>query len=264
MQRRPGSKAASVAARNDGQQLFATSCGSCHGLDGRGSLRAPNLVTTQKAQQTSDARLTQVIQDGVPSAGMPAFRSALGEPAIRAIVNYLHVLQGRQTAQSLPGNPQNGKMLFFGKGRCAECHAISGEGGFIGPDLSQYALFKAADEIRSAILEPGKNRDMQKSVALTTQDNQSYKGVVRNEDNFSLQLQTLDGAFHLFMKSDLKNLEYQGQSLMPSDYGDLLTKSELDDLVSFLVKAAHATDGSAKREEPHQPPRSLRKQSRKD
>jgi hypothetical protein len=34
-----------------------------------------------------------------------------------------------------------------------------------------------------------------------------YSGRVRNEDNFSLQLQTLDGAFHLFMKSELRSFE---------------------------------------------------------
>jgi hypothetical protein len=42
---------------------------------------------------------------------------------------------------------------------------------------------------------------------ISTQDGQKYSGRVRNEDNFSLQLQTLDGAFHLFMKSELRSFE---------------------------------------------------------
>jgi putative heme-binding domain-containing protein len=195
------------------------------------------LITSPKAQ-SSDARLIQIIHEGAPAAGMPAFRNVLAESTIHSIVSHLRVLQGRLPAQAIPGDPQKGRLLFFGKARCSDCHMIQGEGGFIGPDLSQYGQFKAPDDVRNSIVEPGKSRDRQKTAVVTTQDGQTYTGTVRNEDNFSLQLQTLDGAFHLFMKSDLKNLEYGSASLMPSDYGSLLTKSELDDLVSFLIKRA--------------------------
>ena len=41
-------------------------------------------------------------------------------------------------------------------------------------------------------------------VAVTTADGQTLTGVVRNEDNFSLQLQTTDGTLHLFAKSELQ------------------------------------------------------------
>jgi cytochrome c oxidase cbb3-type subunit III len=252
------------AAHSDGRQVFAGSCASCHGLDGRGSGRAPNLVASQKVQKSSDAALLRLIQNGIPSGGMPGFRNVLGSSALRAIVSYLHVLQGKQAAQSIPGDAQKGRLVFFGKGRCAQCHTVAGEGGFIAPDLSDYARFKTPDEIRSAILEPGKNRDRQKSAAVTTQDNQSYTGIVRNEDNFSLQLQTLDGAFHLFIKSDLKNVEYQPDSLMPANYGSVLSKSELDDLVNFLVQAAHAgvsTDKHGKSGRPRNP-RMMQKQAK--
>jgi hypothetical protein len=61
---------------------------------------------------------------------------------------------------------------------------------------------------------------------------------LRNEDNFSLQLQTLDGAFHLFEKSDVANLTHQAEPLMPSDYSSLLSPGEIDDLISYMVKTA--------------------------
>jgi len=35
------------------------------------------------------------------------------------------VLQGRREAGKLPGNPEAGKVLFFGKARCAECHMVA-------------------------------------------------------------------------------------------------------------------------------------------
>src|SRR3989442_6159126 len=47
--------------------------------------------------------------------------------------------------------------------------------------------------------------------------------------NFSLQLQSLDGTFHLFSKADLDQLEFLPKSLMPSDYGSVLSSGEIDD-----------------------------------
>jgi hypothetical protein len=61
------------------------------------------------------------------------------------------------------------------------------------------------------------------------------EGVVRNEDNFSVQLQARDGSFHFFQKSAVQSLEYLGQSLMPTTYGERVTRGELDDLVSYLM-----------------------------
>ncbi len=119
---------------------------------------------------------------------------------------------------------------------------VNGSGGFLGADLSSYGSNATIDEIRSAIIEPNKDLDPRAgTVLVTTRQGRQFTGLARNEDNFSLQLQSLDGTFHLFAKSDLKHLEFQPKSLMPSDYGSALSRSELDDLVSYLVHTARAT-----------------------
>jgi len=48
----------------------------------------------------------------------------------------------------------------------------------------------------------------------------------------------LDGAFHLFTKSELKGVEHQDRSLMPSDYSFRLSRAELDDVVRYLMSIA--------------------------
>lgn len=63
-------------------------------------------------------------------------------------------------------------------------------------------------------------------------------GVLRNEDNFSLQLQSPDGAFHSVVKSDVASITRSPKPLMPTDYGTTLSASELNDLVSFLMSTA--------------------------
>jgi cytochrome c oxidase cbb3-type subunit III len=150
---------------------------------------------------------------------MPSFR-LLGASRIQALVLYLRSLQGRGEARKLPGNPVADKVLFFGKAGCADCHMVSGAGGVIGSDLSNYAATEMSGE--------------------------QLTGVARNEDNFSLQLKTLDGAFHLFTKTDLKSVEHQDRSLMPSDYGSRLSHAELDDVVSYLMSVAKTNLAGAK------------------
>ncbi|MGA8524639.1 MAG: hypothetical protein WB629_01065, partial [Candidatus Sulfotelmatobacter sp.] len=78
-------------------------------------------------------------------------------------------------------------------------------------------------------------------VTATIRGGEKIVGRIRNEDNFSLQLQTLDGAFHFLTKADLEGLEYNSQPLMPSDFGSTLTPDELNDLVSYLIREANVS-----------------------
>jgi putative heme-binding domain-containing protein len=229
------------SAAADGRKIFESVCAACHGLDGRGSERGPNVATRAEAQQLSDAHTLRILQAGIPAAGMPPF-GALGVPKLQAVMAYLRILQGGSKAASIPGDPQRGKSLFFGKAGCASCHMINGSGGFLGADLSSYGSNVSIEEIRSAIIDPDKDLDPRsRTVLATTREGRQFAGIARNEDNFSLQLQSLDGTFHLLAKSDLEHLEYQPKSLMPSDYASVLSPSELNDLVSYLVRTAQAT-----------------------
>jgi len=189
-------------------------------------------------------QISSIISNGIPGTGMPAFHS-LSAGQIRSIVGYVRTLQGNLQARTPPGDATRGKKIFFGKGECSSCHMISGEGGFLGPDLSNYGSALPANAIRDEILKPTRvARAGYQSAAVTTRDSHRLEGVIRNEDNFSLQLLTKDGLFHFLQKSDLQSVEHTGQSLMPIDYHERLTADELNDLVSYLMKAPSAPNGA--------------------
>ena len=218
-----------------GRNTYNASCAACHGLDGHGSDKAVNIGAGADAQHFSDAQLSGIIANGVPGTGMPAFRN-LSAKQVQAVVHYLRSLQGRAESRSLPGDPKRGKVLFFGKAECSTCHMISGEGGFLGPDLSGYAATAEPTAIREQIVKTQRTpAPSYRPAVLTTANGERLEGLIRNEDNFSLQLQTKDGNFHFFQKSELRDFERRDSSLMPTDYRDRLSSSELDDLVSFLV-----------------------------
>jgi len=171
---------------------------------------------------------------------MPSFRG-LGETKIEGVIQHLRQLQGHNTSLPLPGDPGRGKALFSGKAGCAQCHTVNGEGGFLAADLSSYASSQSVEQIRNSIMEPNKNLDPRhRTVVVTSRDGTTSAGIARNEDNFSLLLQTEDGAFHSFTKADLKSIEHQARSLMPANYGTRLSRGEIDDVVGYLVKVARA------------------------
>jgi len=226
------------SAALEGRQTFETVCAACHGLDGRGGERGPDIARRREIQSLPDSELERIVHNGRPARGMPAF-ALLTPPQLQAVVRHLRTLQGLGDAAKMPGDPERGKALFFGQSGCSQCHMVHGQGGFIGADLSSYASTQPPAEIRLAITDPNRNLDPRKrAVTVTTQDGQTQSGIARNEDNFSLQLQTIDGAFHSYSKTDLRNIEYQPGSLMPADYGSRLNPKQIDDLVSFLMSAA--------------------------
>jgi putative heme-binding domain-containing protein len=234
-------------AAGEGQRIFEATCAGCHGLDGRGGERGPDISTRQQVVQLSDLETLEVLRRGVSTAGMPPF-GALGTTKLNVLLAYLRSLQGKSAAAAFPGDPQEGKALFFGKARCSECHMIRGEGGFLGRDLTSYGTALSPKEIRENIVSPGEGIGQSNKTAMVAlRDSQILSGIIRNEDNFSVQLQSFDGGFHLLMKPDVEKLDFLPDPIMPVDYGHSLTPAEMDDLVKYLVIAAKGSKRSARR-----------------
>jgi len=186
-------------------------------------------------QRLSDDQLAKIVSNGVAGTGMPAFQ-ALGQDKVLLVVSYLRLLQGKTGPRSLAGDATRGKDIFFGKGECSSCHRIYGAGGFLGPDLSTYGRGASAQAILDGILAVDRVVPAGYRVAVvTTRDGQRFEGIARNEDNFSLQLQTKDGSFHFFEKSALASVEHPNQPLMPTNYRQRLNPDELNDVVNYLV-----------------------------
>jgi cytochrome c oxidase cbb3-type subunit III len=244
------SKASGDRSSTEGKQIFAATCAACHGLDGNGGEHGPDISRRREVQSLPDKALFQIVSEGVPGTRMPSFGS-LGDASIETVVRYLRSLQGQMGTTPLSGNPDNGKVLFFGKAGCSQCHMANGLGGFMASDLSSFANTQSPAQTRSAITDPNRNLDPRKrTVIVKAAGGQTLTGMARNEDNFSLQLQTTDGTFHLLSKSDVQKIEYQPHSLMPDDYGSRLSSKELDDVVSYLVNIAQDKDKDEDKNKP--------------
>jgi cytochrome c oxidase cbb3-type subunit 3 len=236
---------ATQVEHSNGKSLFETTCAVCHGLDGAGGEHAPTIGRGSAAKSKSDSELASILRDGIPSKGMPPFNS-LGDLKLRSILDYLRFLQAKSEVRSAAGNPVHGQQIFFGKGGCANCHAIHGGGHFLSTDLSDFAYDHDANEIRLAIANPQERQVPPQTLArVMNNSGQQFAGVIRNESNSSLQIQDTDGQFHLFMKYDLRSVERSPVPSMPGDYRNKLSTVEIEDLVSYIVQqspGSQATD----------------------
>jgi len=238
----PAPQKPAAGGDSPGAQVWAGNCAGCHGLDGRGGERGPNIATNPEIAGLSDAAITHIVREGSPNMAMPALGRTLSSAQIAAVVKHLRALQGNQHATALPGDPLAGRALFYGgKAECTNCHMVDGLGGFLGPELSDFARTRPAEEIRVAIVHPEPD-PRAKTAMVYTRDGLKYLGIIRNEDNFSLQLQTTDGAFHLFDRKEIERVEVQKLSLMPANYGERLTPAELNDIISFLMATSRARE----------------------
>lgn len=92
----PSDLRASVA---EGDKLFGTECGACHGLSGNKATdagrwmypRAADL-TSSDAQRYSDRELFWIVKNGIRLSGMPAFGKVEPDEHIWNLVHYVRTL----------------------------------------------------------------------------------------------------------------------------------------------------------------------------
>jgi cytochrome c oxidase cbb3-type subunit III len=224
-------------AVTEGRALYNRSCTMCHGLDGQVGDRAPALAGDRRFLRRSDADLFDAIQKGIEGTLMPAMR--LPDADAWKIVSYIRSL--RATAIDAPpdGNVEAGRAIFFGRGGCSGCHMIEGRGGILGPELSNLGAQRTVQAILEALTQPRQHipRGYQ-PVKLSTREGRSIEGIVRNENNFSLQVLGRDGRLHLLERREVARIDYASQSLMPTDFDQRLGEEGLRDLVAYLSRLA--------------------------
>lgn len=216
-----------------GRKLFENHCSRCHGIGGTGG-EGPGLARPRLRHASDDEALFKLIQDGIEGTDMPDAWQ-LSDNEVRQVVAYVRSL-ARVEPEPEPGDPERGKALFSGKGGCSTCHIVEGEGGTLGPDLSEVGLLRGASYLRQSLVAPETTvPEGYLLVRAVTSTGDVIQGVRMNEDSFSIQIRDDRGRFHSLQKRELEELSKKfGESPMPS-YRSQLTDAELDDLVAYLA-----------------------------
>jgi putative heme-binding domain-containing protein len=143
-------------------------------------------------------------------------------------------------AEALPqGDATRGHGVFLSaKAACTTCHAMAYAGGRIGPDLTKIGAVRTPRDLLEAIVLPSASfvRSYE-SVVVLTADGRAFSGVIREENDAEIVLQTSATATERIPRDAIESLEAGMVSLMPKGYDTLLSPQELADLVAFLARA---------------------------
>ncbi len=224
-----------------GRRVFDATCVACHGPGGAGTERAPALDTGRFIHGGEDFEVFQTIQKGVPGTQMPPFGS-LSPEQLWELVSYVRSLSHVSPATArLPtnGNAARGEQLFFGAGECSSCHAVNGRGIPLAADLSEIGK-QAPDSIEAGIehqLRPRRfvlGGTIERYVDVTLQNGSKLQGVLKNEDTFSVVLQTLTGDYRPLERRQIRAMTNSARTLMPVNVTQRLSVDQRGDLLAYL------------------------------
>ncbi|MGA8149539.1 MAG: PQQ-binding-like beta-propeller repeat protein [Terriglobales bacterium] len=121
---------------------------------------------------------------------------------------------------------------------------VWGRGSPIGPDLSNIGNTMTAEEIRDVLMHP--DQHITSGYALVTvklRSGQTLRGFARGRSNFDLQLQDLEGAFHLLQSRDIVATVSERRSLMKPLSA---TSDEIQNLTAYLSRLTGVEPGALK------------------
>lgn len=121
---------------------------------------------------------------------------------------------------------------------CSRCHAIGGDGGDIGPDLTQLGTRFSNKDILDAIIYPNKTvSDQYAATIFYLKNGQSVLGRLISEDKTSYSISQNPFAadqLRKILKKDVTSKKYSTESVMLPGLINPLNPEELKDLIAYL------------------------------
>jgi putative heme-binding domain-containing protein len=143
----------------------------------------------------------------------------------------------RQAAMNTSGDPKRGKAIYLSAtAQCALCHKVHGQGGDVGPDLSQIGGKFDRTHLIESILDPSAEipQGYHAAIILTT-DGRVLTGIVKSESSTAVTLLDAEGRSITVPLGDIESRKVSKVSLMPTGLADGMTPAEFTDLIAYLA-----------------------------
>ena len=225
------SVAISAGAAGSGKARYESLCIGCHGQNGTGTEHAPRLADNPDLRGKAIERIHETIAAGFPASGMPPFAS-LGKQPLDELAAYVRSLNVSASESATAGDAAGGRAYFWGDGKCSACHMVHGMGSPTGPDLSDVGTRLSSPALRAALTAPDLNITPGYGLAtVQLKRGGTLRGYLRNQTNYDLHLQDVDGRFHLLPLSETSSVHKDEHAAMQPLH---LPGPQMDSLVAYL------------------------------
>jgi len=178
-----------------------------------------------RAVHSSGRNLPQLVEAFTRAGGLTTPKPILAPEEMRALVE--------EVAQR--GDPGRGEIVYRRPDMiCQKCHALSGAGGQVGPDLTSLGASAQVDYLIDSLLLPNKAiKEGYHSLVLSTKSGRLHTGIKVRETATEVVLRDAEDR-EVVVPTKQIDERTNGKSLMPDGLVDPLTRAELVDLVRFL------------------------------
>jgi putative heme-binding domain-containing protein len=137
------------------------------------------------------------------------------------------------------GDWEHGRELFFSEqALCSKCHRMRGEGGQIGPDLSNLAHRDYGSVMRDVLQPSFAINPDHLTYAVSLLDGRVLTGTLRRPEEGVFIIGDNTGKETIFSAEDVDEMLAQPTSTMPANIREKLNENDLRDLLKFLQAPA--------------------------
>jgi putative heme-binding domain-containing protein len=130
------------------------------------------------------------------------------------------------------GTPKAGKAIYMQQ--CSKCHALFGQGGSVGPDLTSFNRNDIQAMLLSIIHPSAEIREGYDSYLVLTADGRTITGTLAEQDAQTVTLRSPDDALIAIPRDEIDEMTIPKQSAMPDGLLKSYSDQELRDLFAYL------------------------------
>jgi putative heme-binding domain-containing protein len=150
-------------------------------------------------------------------------------------------------AREHAGDARRGRAIFAdpkGPG-CARCHRARGEGGTIGPDLSDIGGKYERALLIESVLEPSRQIvEGYRPTIIATEDGRVVTGIVKAESTDTVTLVDAEGQTHLVQTAAIEERRASETSIMPDGLSSGISPAVFTDVIAYLESLRAAGQGT--------------------
>lgn len=132
------------------------------------------------------------------------------------------------------GDPGHGEEVF--QSACITCHALKGEGGNVGPDLTNIGT-KGLKYISESILLPASSfTPGYETYVVIDKGGRKFAGIKTKDDATGVELILENGEVAAIARGDVKEITLdKNKSIMPEELIEALTVKDYQDVLAFMI-----------------------------
>jgi len=139
-------------------------------------------------------------------------------------------------AQLAAADRSQGRAVFTQT--CGACHTLYGEGGKVGPDLTNGERRHDLNSLLSKVTDPSSELPVtSRFTILTLNDGRTVSGIVENRTAATITLRTMADPITVAV-SDVKSTELSSVSIMPEGMLEAMTPVQRRNLIAYLMGTA--------------------------